>query len=482
MKKLIAFVLCILLCLPCFTFFGCAENDKKCAYDIVAQYDETTATLNATMDFSFYNYTDNALSFLKFNLYANAYREDAKFKPVATPYREKAYYSGDDFGCMKIESVSGCKAWSVGGVDENVLVVEFDGDIYPDQTQKLRVQYSVKLAKVNHRTGVGQTSVSLANFYPVLCFYDKTGFLECPYYDVGDPYVSECANYSLTLVAPENYAVCCGGVLTGERVENGLKTSKFTAKNTRDFTVLLSPNFSVLSAKADDVDVKYYYVSDQNAQDTLDLACKAIDFFESAFGAYPYPTYTLVETDLYYGGMEYGALATVGKDLSASAKIYATVHETAHMWWAEGVGCDQINCSWLDEGLAEYSTFLFFDAHKDYGFSKTALVGEATKSYRAYYSVYNQIFGDVNTTMTRAICDFASEYEYVNIAYNKSALMFESLFNTAGESNFFASLKDFFNCYKYKVASPDALIACFLAKDGKCQGFFDAFLQGKIII
>lgn len=482
MKKLMIFVLCILLCPLSFSFVACSNDGEKCAYDIVAQYDEQTATLNASVNFSFFNYTDNALSILKFNLYPNAYRKDAKYKPVATPYKEKAYYAGDDFGDMKIESVAGCKAWSVGGVDENVLVVEFDEDIYPDQTQNIKIEYSVKLAKVNHRTGVGQTSVSLANFYPVLCFYDKTGFLECPYYDVGDPFVSECANFNLTLTTPENYSVCCGGTSMGEKVENGLKTSKFTAKNTRDFTVILSPNFSVLSAKVGDVDVKYFYVSDQNAQATIYLAIKAIDYFEGAFGAYPYPTFTLAETDLYYGGMEYGALATVGKDLSQSAKIYATVHETAHMWWAEGVGGDQINCAWMDEGLAEYSTFLFFDAHKNYGFSRLALVGEATKSYRAYYSVYNQIFGDVNTTMTRSICDFASEYEYVNIAYNKSALMFESIFNAVGENNFFASLRDFFNSYKYKVATPDALIACFVARDGKCQGFFDAFLQGKIII
>ena len=37
------------------------------------------------------------------------------------------------------------------------------------------------------------------------------------------------------------------------------------------------------------------------------------------------------------------------------------VHEIAHQWWYNLVGSNAFKNGWLDEGLTEYSTALFFD-------------------------------------------------------------------------------------------------------------------------
>ena len=37
-----------------------------------------------------------------------------------------------------------------------------------------------------------------------------------------------------------------------------------------------------------------------------------------------------------------------------------TVHEVAHQWWYGLVGNDEVHDSWLDEGLTEYSTILYY--------------------------------------------------------------------------------------------------------------------------
>ena len=91
------------------------------------------------------------------------------------------------------------------------------------------------------------------------------------------------------------------------------------------------------------------------------------------------------------------------------------------------VGSDQLNCAWQDEGLAEYSSLMFFENHPNYSFTRTGIVGSATKAYRAYFSVYNQIFGEADTTMNRHLSKYESEYEYSNIAYNKGLIMFDML-------------------------------------------------------
>jgi hypothetical protein len=145
------------------------------------------------------------------------------------------------------------------------------------------------------------------------------------------------------------------------------------------------------------------------------------------------------------------------------------------------VGSDQANYSWQDEGLAEYSSLLFFENNPNYGITRTSMLGSATKAYRAFYSVYNQIFGNADTTMNRNLSAFVSDYEYVNIAYNKALLMFEAVRVSMGDEKFLASLKDYYSENIYTLATPEHLIAAF-ARRADVEGVFSSFLEGKIII
>jgi aminopeptidase N len=181
------------------------------------------------------------------------------------------------------------------------------------------------------------------------------------------------------------------------------------------------------------------------------------------------------------GGMEYPALTMISDALSTDDIAYTVVHENAHQWWYAMVGSDQVNCSWQDEGLAEYSSLMFFENTPTYGITRTGMLGSATKSYRAFYSVYNQIFGEADTTMNRPLEKFISDYEYANIAYNKGLLMFEALRTAIGDAKFVSSLKSYFNQYKFTIASAEGLIACFV-ENGDVEGIFNSFIDGKIII
>jgi aminopeptidase N len=179
--------------------------------------------------------------------------------------------------------------------------------------------------------------------------------------------------------------------------------------------------------------------------------------------------------------MEYPALTMISDSLDEASALYTVVHENAHQWWYAMVGSDQVNYSWQDEGLAEYSSLLFFENTPNYGITRTGMLGSATKSYRAFYSVYNQIFGDADTTMNRPLNKFISEYEYVNIAYNKGLLMFEAVRTAMGDEKFFAGLRDYFSTCLYQIATPEHLIAAFVKK-ADVEGVFSSFLDGKIII
>lgn len=464
------------------TFTACGKKETKTSeYDIVASYDSENRTLSGTVNFSYYNNTDNEISDLKFNLYGNAFREDAKFKPVSQSYTDSAFYKGASYGEMKIESVENCAGWNVGGEDENILTVTLLTPVYPEENATVTIGYVLKLAEVNHRTGVTENAVNFGNFYPTLCAYTAEGFKECNYYYCGDPFLSECANYKLSLELPQQYTVATSGKAGKESVNGDRKKCVYSLENARDFAFVISDKFKVESRTVGNTEVKYYYYKDENPNVSLSAATESVEYFNNTFGSYAYPTLSVVQTGFCYGGMEYPGLTMISDKLDSNGNIYTIVHENAHQWWYAMVGSDQLNCAWQDEGLAEYSSLMFFENHPSYSFTRLGIVGSATKAYRAYFSVYNQIFGEANTTMNRHLSEYESEYEYSNIAYNKGLVLFDMLRQSIGDEKFTAALKEYFEGNKFTIASCDNLYASFL-KYGDLEGFFASFIDGKIVI
>lgn len=484
MKKILCILisLCVTAGVVSLAACGGDNNANASVYNILAIYEPDERTVTGTVDFDYYNSTDNELSDLKFNLYGNAFRENAKLKPVSQTYENKAYYAGKSYGGMEITGVENCAGWTVAGEDENILIVNLPEPVYPDERVNVTISYTLTLAQVNHRTGVTEKTVNLGNFYPVLCAYTREGFMECPYYYCGDPFVSECANYNVTLDYPAEYTAASSGKAVSETETNGRKKGNYKLDGARDFAFVLSKDFQVLTENADGVEVKYYYLNDNNAQTSLSAAAESLKYFSNTFGKYSYPSLSVVQTGFCYGGMEFPALTMIASGLDSDNNVYTIVHENAHQWWYAMVGSDQMNNAWQDEGLAEYSTLMFFENNPSYGFTRTGLVNSATNAYRAYFTVYSQLNGEVNTSMTRNLKDYPSEFEYNNITYNKGLIMFDMLRKSVGDEKFAAGLKSYFENNKGKIASADDLCGCFIKSGTDLEGFFKSFLEGKVLI
>ena len=451
-------------------------------YVISATYDEKECTLSGTTDFTFYNSTNNEISDLQFNLWGNAFRQDAKYKPVSDALSSKAYYAGKSYGAETVEKVEGCASWEVGGEDENILNVVLNSPVYPEQSVKVSITYSLDLAKINHRTGVTADTVNLGNFYPVLCAYSQEGFINAPYYSSGDPFVSECANYDVSLTLPKGYTAATSGKELSKAEAGEVVTTRYELKKARDFAAVLSNKFKTVKRDVSGCEVTVYYCGDREPVRETDAACESLDYFSRTFGKYEYPSLSVVFTPLYVSGMEYPALTMINSALDEADAVYTVAHENAHQWWYAMVGNDQVNCAWQDEGLAEYSSLMFFENNPTYGFTRTGLIGSATKAYRAYYSVYNQIFGETDTSMNRNLSEYESEYEYANIAYNKGMILFDMLRRSIGDEKFTAGLKSYFEANLYKIASYEDLCGTFINAGNDLEGFFNSFIEGKIVI
>ena len=458
------------------------EKEQRTKYEIKATLSEDYV-LTASVTCEYVNNTDVPLGELWFHLYPNAYRAGAKFAPVPQNRITEAYPDGRSYSKLDITSVS-VKGKPVDvtitGEDENILSVALGSKLDPTEKTSVNIEYTVKLPKVRHRFGYTDKSVNLANFYPIACMYRGGAFVADPYYSTGDPFFSECADYSVTLTVPSKYECAFTGVVKTKTDGENTATYEVKANNVRDFAAVLGA-YQKMSGLAGETIVNYMYYNDADPERALNTAIDAVRIFGNMFGAYPYKEYTVVQTGFLQGGMEYPCLSMISDAYTGDAKLDIIVHETAHQWWYAAVGNDEVKHAWLDEGLTEYSTMMFYEKNTDgYKFTLDGKRADALSAYILYCETYkNNGLGD--TSMTRPVNEYATATEYAYMTYVKGALMFDDVRNTIGDAAFKSALKTYYNDNKFGIAEPQDLIGA-MEKASKRQlsALFEAWLDGNV--
>lgn len=479
-KKLTAIILATAMTA---TLTACAPSGKKekTKYDIDASLSQDN-TLTATVTCDYVNSNDVPLGELCFHLYSNAYREGATNSPIPDAKISEAYPNGRSYSELKVKrvAVNGVDTKvNIVGDDENILSVALPEKLDPTARATVAIEYEVKLPNVRHRFGYTDKSVNLANFYPIACVYEGGEFVTDPYYSCGDPFMSEAADYTVKLTVPSDYV----GAFTGS-VQNETKSGKntvyeITAENVRDFAAVLG-KYEKASGVAGSTVVNYYYYADEEPQKALNAAIDAVKTFGNLFGDYAYPEYSVVQTAFIHGGMEYPMLSMISDAYTGDVYNDVIIHETAHQWWYAAVGNDEVRNAWLDEGLAEYSTMMFYEENEGYNYTFSGKRADALSAYTLYCETYkNNGLGD--TSMNRAINEYGSDIEYTYMTYVKGAIMFDDIRNTVGDNAFKAGLKAYYDNCKFEIAEPDDLIGAMeKASNRKVSGLFDAWLSGKV--
>jgi aminopeptidase N len=276
--------------------------------------------------------------------------------------------------------------------------------------------------------------------------------------------------------------MACSGEVK-ESVQKGqMQVTKFSLNNTRSVAIVLSEKFSVKSEKVDGIKVNYYYYDDENPEKSIEFAKKSLRLFSNKFGRYPYSTYSIVQTKFIQGGMEFPSLVMISDELDGLAYGEVIVHETAHQWWQTTVGNNEVENGFLDEGLAEYSVVIFYEYYKEYCYTRKDLIKSSEDTFKVFCSVYDKLFGKVDTSMNRSLNEFSSEYEYVNISYIKPCIMYDTLRKTIGDERFFKALKRYYSQYSFKNATPSDMMGAFEKVGADSNGFFKSFFEGKEVI
>ena len=322
--------------------------------------------------------------------------------------------------------------------------------------------------------------LALSGWYPILAVYDADGWNLDPVSAIGDSVYSDTALYSVDVTAPQNLVIATTGVQAGS-VDQGAETLHYYLSGpARDFFLVMSPDYALIDRQVDGTRVSSYYLPghEQAAQKALDVAADSLEAFNRRFGAYPYIELDVVEAPMHNAlGVEYPGVFLIAADLYAEPEeasfTVAVAHETAHQWWYGLVGNDVFADPWLDEGLATYTSSLYFEATGG---------KQAYRGFTGYLEErYQDLRADGQDDLVTQSLDYFERLDrpsvYGGVVYTKAALFFAALRDEIGDAAFFAALQDYYQDYKYRVARPEDLMAYFESAAGHpLDAFYEEWL------
>ncbi len=473
MRKFISAALCAVTFCLILTVCSCKKTPTENICRLDLHYDSESGVLSGKAAYKFVNSSNEVLNEIKFNLAANAY--NGKNEAVSASRKDSAYYLGESLGGIKILSCkTGEKPLQFSLSENELTLCAAFGELFPDEEAEIEIEFETTLPKANLRLGITENAVNLADSYPTLCKLSENGFVETNYSPFGDPYFSDVFDFSANVDVPSEFTAACSGSPEKTVIDGDRTTYSFSMKNGRYFAFVLSDKFNVSAVKSGNTDIYYYSVAPENGK--LAEVKKCFDYFSSEFGEYPYKTFSVAETGLFCGGMEFSGLCFIADALEDEEKINAARHETAHEWWGTTVGNNQLADAYVDEGLAEYSAYLYllFEGKND---EAEEMINNAKAAYKSFFDIKSIFSGSANTVMNRPLNEFLNEEEYVAIAYRKSLVMFSELEKTVGAKKNVSSLKKLYRDNKFKNIGFNELTKAFGREE-----YFRSFVSGKVIV
>lgn len=308
--------------------------------------------------------------------------------------------------------------------------------------------------------GFYQGVYDLAGFYPTLAVHDQNGWNLDVTATFGDSTFTETAFYHVQLTMPSDQEVVASGTTIDRRNNgDGTHTWHMLAGPVRAFYAASSARYQYITETVDDVAVNSYYLDGglSGAQTALDYATGSLAVFNDLFGDYPYRELDVIAMPTTGFGMEYaGVIAIANRFYGEAGGAYAeaVVHEVAHQWWYNLVGNDQPDIPWLDESLANYSYYLYFE---NIGWTEMRDAIMANDFLYRYNAARNL---GTDRPVGGPVIGFTPS-NYINIVYSKGPLFLHEVRERIGDDAFFAALRDYADTHRYGIAYPADLMDAF---------------------
>ncbi|MBP2241331.1 ABC-type dipeptide/oligopeptide/nickel transport system permease subunit [Cytobacillus eiseniae] len=280
------------------------------------------------------------------------------------------FKEGHPFASVKGHSEVEMKAIEINGekaeysLEEDTLRIILPPNMKDKHKHRVEVSYTFTPPEEGVRFSKENENYYLAQWYPMAATYQDGKWNKEDYSDGGETYHTDFSDYRVQYKLPEGYSF----VSTAEK-DPALLKSEGTVKinKVRDFFIAIIKDMEVHEMKANNgVNIRLFTKKDHNKgiEDTLELAQDALRFYQEKIGEYPHKQLDMI---LDHGAfMEYPGIVTINPYIQ-DTYFYrnAIVHEIAHQYFYGVVSNDPYHQAWIDEGITEFATSMYFYAGRN---------------------------------------------------------------------------------------------------------------------
>ena len=483
------YVLTTLAILSTLTSFAQRKTywNQRVDYTMDIDVNEKTFQYDGKMKLKYSNNSGQNLSKVYFHLYFNAFQPgsmmDERIKNIKDPDGRMVTKEGsegnqiiksrissltpDQIGYQKIKTVQYNGQPVSFKADGTILEVALPTPIQEGTTAEFELTWEAQIPEQIRRSGRNSkegVALSMTQWYPKMAHFDEFGWHLDEY--VGREFVAPFGNFDVNIHINKDYVIGSSGKLQNPDQVKGytqnptIKTKKnkatwhYKAQNIHDFAWAADPKFVVDSAKTKGNVTIYtvYLPTDEQVQanwkQALAISTEFFDFTGENFGAYPWPTYTIIQGG--DGGMEYGTATLITGGRNLKGLVGVIFHEAAHSWYQHLFGINETVDEWIDEGFTSYiqdvATAEIFEKG---GIRALNPVGMA---YNGYYRLAQS---GLEEPMSLLADYYNTTYGYSNEAYNKGAVFVEQLGYIIGQENLKKTFLKFYEVWKFKHPTPN---------------------------
>ena len=496
---------------------------QEVKYSIDVRLDDKAHFLRGREELTYTNHSPQALPFIWFHLWPNAYRDNH------TAFgREQQRQGNRDFLFAKpgqrgfIDSLS----FVVNGQpakleydlqNPDLAKLLLPQPLAPGATVAIATPFRVKLPNSFSRLGhVGQ-SYQVSQWFPKPAVLDRRGWHPLPYLSQGEFY-SEFGSFDVSITLPSNYTVGATGELqnpdeharlaglaaataaktTAEAFGSDLKfpasapttkTLRYVQNRVHDFAWFADKRFNVLqdTVRLPSGRIVQTMVLFTNRQPTkwiegLADVSTAVRSYSRWVGEYPYAAVTAVDGALSAGsGMEY-PMVTV-------TQPGAIIHEVGHNWFYGILGSNERDFPWLDEGVNTYE----HTRTEALSNPMAGLLPEITTSPRVLKAVgldglpapaFNQLpyqmaarHGADQPVQGPTSAAFTA-FNYNGGVYFKTASLLRYLAGYLGQDQFDDAMRLYYARWQFRHPYPEDMQAVFEESTGQKLGWFFGDMLG----
>ncbi|MGE1103828.1 M1 family metallopeptidase [Peribacillus simplex] len=333
---------------------------------------------------------------------------------------------------VKVESINLDGKTVKFNLEKDTLTVPLNEKLEPNQNVVLDIKYEFTLPEKGLRFTKNENNYFLAQWYPMIATYRNHKWNKEEYRLKGETYHTAFSDFKIQYKLPKDLNLISSS--DNDRYPSK-RTGVLEGENLKDFYISFLKEPNVIQKKTDDITIRVFGVDERKElhKEISEMAIEAMNYFQDTIGPYPHKQLDIILDEK---GMEYPGVVTAGSNynrLESPEHIKRiVVHEIAHQWFYGVISNDPYHDAWLDEGITDLATLLFYaNQGNDISFDE---------------ELFKELTLPVNLPL-----DKYSSTDQNNYIYGKSSTMLWKVFQeNGGELKAEDFLKNYYDHYQYK--------------------------------